>query len=56
MWIESLRKQEIFLQAVDAYEKLLKDYPEPHQNPAHQSRKITENYIHDLRVDNLGEE
>ena len=43
-------------QAVDAYEILLKDYPEAHQNPAHHSRKITENYIRDLRVDDLGEE
>lgn len=41
-------------QAVDAYEKFFKDFPEPHQNPAHDSRKITENYIQKLKAELSG--
>lgn len=42
-------------QAVEAYDKLLADFPEPHQNTAHESRKITENYVQMLKAEHLGE-
>ncbi len=42
-------------QAIEAYEKLLADFPEPHQNTAHESRKITENYVQTLKAEHLGE-
>ena len=42
-------------QAIDAYEKLITDFPEPHQNPAHDSRKITENYVQTLKAEHLSE-
>ncbi len=35
--------------AVEAYQKLLKDFPEPHREASHQSNNITENYIQSLR-------
>ena len=40
-------------QAVVAYEKFLVDFPEPHQNTAHESRKITENYVQTLKAEHL---
>lgn len=41
-------------QAIEAYEKLLKDFPEPHQNTAHPSTEITENYVQMLKAEHLG--
>ena len=35
--------------AVAAYQKLLKDFPEPHREASHQSNNITENHIQSLR-------
>ena len=35
--------------AIVAYQKLLKDFPEPHKEASHQSNNITENYIQSLR-------
>ena len=35
--------------AIGAYQKLLKDFPEPHREAAHQSNNITENHIQSLR-------
>ncbi len=43
-------------QAIDAYEKFLKDYPDPYQNPSHPSRKITESYVQKLKAKHIGEE
>ena len=41
-------------QAIDAYEKLIAgDYPEPHKNPNHPSRSITENYVQQLKAEFL---
>jgi TolA-binding protein len=42
-------------QAIEAYEKLISDFPEPHQNTAHESRKITENYVQTLKAEHLDE-
>ncbi len=42
-------------QAIDAYEKLISDYPEPHKNPSHPSRSITENYVQQLKAEFLDE-
>ena len=41
--------------AAEAYEKLLTDFPEPHQNVAHPSRRITENFVNKLKAENLDE-
>ena len=41
-------------QAIEAYEKLIADFPEPHQNVAHPSRGITENYVQTLKAEHLG--
>ena len=35
--------------AIVAYQKLLKEFPEPHREASHQSNNITENYIQSLR-------
>ncbi len=43
-------------QAIDAYEKLLADFSEPHQNTAHDSRNITENYVRMLKAELLDED
>ncbi len=42
--------------AIEAYEKLLTDFPEPHQNVAHPSREITENYVQTLKADHLDQD
>ncbi len=43
-------------QAIDAFEKLVSnDYPEPHKNPSHPSRSITENYVQQLKAELLDE-
>ena len=41
--------------AAEAYEKLITDFPEPHQNVAHPSRRITENFVNKLKAENLDE-
>ncbi len=43
-------------QAIVAYEKFLVDFPEPHQNSEHESRKITEVYVQKLKSGQLDEE
>ena len=35
--------------AIVAYQKLLKDFPEPHREASHQSNNVTENHIQSLR-------
>ena len=42
-------------QAIEVYEKFLDDFREPHQNVAHPSREITENYIQKLKAKLLDE-
>ena len=42
-------------QAVGAYEKLLKNFPDPHQRADHPSRQITENYVQTLKAEYLSE-
>ena len=37
--------------AIEAYQRLIKEFAEPHQNPAHPSNNINENYIQNLQVD-----
>lgn len=49
---ESMENME---KAATAYEKLLTDFPEPHQNVAHPSRRITENFVNKLRAGDLDE-
>lgn len=41
--------------AAEAYEKLLTDFPEPHQNVNHPSRRITENFVNKLKAGDLDE-
>ncbi len=41
--------------AAEAYEKLYTDFPEPHQNVAHPSRRITESFINKLKAGDLDE-
>ena len=40
-------------QAVAEYQKLLKEFPEPHHNPRHPSNNINENYIQEMRSGEL---
>ena len=49
---EEIRNME---QAIKAYEKLIANFPEPHQNVEHPSREITENYVQKLKAAHLGE-
>ncbi len=42
-------------QAIEAYEKLLKDFPDPHQRANHPSRQITEHYVQTLKAEYLHE-
>ncbi len=41
--------------AAEAYQKLITDFPEPHQNVSHPSRRITENFVNKLRSESLDE-
>lgn len=41
-------------QAIDAFQKLVDGFPEPHQNVAHPSREITENYVQTLKAEYVG--
>lgn len=36
--------------AIEAYQHLIKEFAEPHQNPTHPSNNINENYIQDLQA------
>lgn len=49
---ESMESME---KAAEAYEKLLTDFPEPHQNVNHPSRRITENFVNKLKAGDLDE-
>ena len=52
---EIYKKMDNMEQAIEAYEKLLKNFPDPHQRADHPSRQITENYVQTLKTEYLSE-